>query len=77
MARKERIVEDIKYRSELLKLTWATLVGVIAGTASIIFRDVPWLLVTGVGLVVTVGSGAATWHLHTAIKRRLDTLEEV
>ncbi len=34
MARKERLTEDVKYTTELLRLAWATLIALGAGTVS-------------------------------------------
>lgn len=36
MARKERLTEEAKYRTELLRLAWATLIAVGAGTVVIV-----------------------------------------
>jgi hypothetical protein len=42
MARKERLTEEAKYRTELLRLAWATLIAVGAGTVSLTLKEFDW-----------------------------------
>jgi type VI protein secretion system component VasF len=77
MARKERLTEEAKYRTELLRLAWATLIAVGAGTISLTLKEFDWRIAAGAGTVVIVGMGLVVWRLHRKIQATLASLEEV
>jgi hypothetical protein len=77
MARQERLTEEIKYNAELVKVAWATLIAVVAGTAGVAARHLPWELVSGAGAVVAVGLGVMVWRLHKKVEARIAYMEEV
>ena len=77
MARKERLTEDVKYTIELLRLAWATLIAVGAGTVSLTLKEFDWRIAAGAGAVVIVGMGLVVWRLHRKVRATIANLEEV
>jgi membrane protein YdbS with pleckstrin-like domain len=77
MARKERLTEDAKYTTELLRLAWATLIAVGAGTVCLTVKEFDWRIAAGAGAVVIVGMGFVVWRLHRKVRVTITSLEEV
>ena len=77
MAQKEQLTEEIKYTAELVKVAWATLIAIVAGTASVAAHNLPWQLVAGAGGVVAIGLGIVVWRLHKKVQARIASLKEI
>jgi hypothetical protein len=77
VARKERLTEDIKYRTEMLRLAWATLIAIGAGSVGVVLKEIDLRVAAGVGAVVLMVLGVAVGHLHRSIRVRIQDLEEV
>jgi nicotinamide riboside transporter PnuC len=77
VAKKERLTEEIRYSAELVKVTWATLIAVVAGTLSVFAKNVPYQLALVIGIVVAIGLGMMTWRLHKKVETHISQLEEV
>ncbi|MBI3245538.1 MAG: hypothetical protein HYZ50_03395 [Deltaproteobacteria bacterium] len=51
MAKKERLTEEIKYFTELLRLTWAILAAIGAGTFGVLLKDMDFRFIALAGAV--------------------------
>jgi membrane protein YdbS with pleckstrin-like domain len=77
VARKERLTEDIKYRTEMLRLAWATLIAIGAGSVGVVLKEIDVRVAAGVGAVVLMVLGVTVGQLHRSIRVRIQDLEEV
>src|SRR5262245_44765810 len=77
VAKKERLTEDLKYRTEMLRLAWATLIAVGAGTIGLVLKDIDLRVAAGAGAVVMIVLGVVVGHLHRSIRVRIESLEEI
>ncbi len=77
MAKKERLTEDLKYRTEMLRLAWATLIAVGAGTVGLVLKEIDLRVAAGAGAVIMIVLGVVVGHLHRSIRVRIESLEEI
>ena len=79
MADKEHFTESIKYATELLRLTWFTLVAVVGGSISLLLgTPTPArLMLAGAGLVATLGLLLIGWRLDRNIRVLIARLKEI
>jgi len=79
MADKEHYTEQIKYLTELLRLTWLTVVATIGGSVSILLGGVTTIrfILAGTGFLVTLGLLVIGWRLNHQIRALIVHLREV
>ena len=78
MARKERLTEDLKYRLEVLKLVWLSLLAVSGGTIGLTLSELGMRRVAIMaGVVVMVGFVVAGVAMHRSMRRIITQLEDV
>jgi len=77
VAKKERLTEDRKYRTDMLRLAWARLIAVGAGTIGLVLKEIDLRVAAGAGAVVTIVLGVMVGHLHRSIRVRRESLEEI
>ena len=70
--------EQIKYHTELLRLTWITLLAVGGSTASLVLGDLSGLKIVFAlaGVASTIGLTVAGWQLDRTIRRLMALLGE-
>jgi len=79
MGQKEELSERIKYLTELLKLTWLSLLALGGGTISLVLGD-PILsrqIAAGAGMAVVVVLALALGYLHRRIQAEIRKMREV
>ncbi len=79
MAKKERLTEDLKYLTEVLRLTWLTLLAVGGGTVGLALGEIDMRrgIAVGAGVVLTAIGIGILGYLHRRIRARIESLEEV
>ncbi len=78
MAKKERLTEDLKYLTEVLRLTWLTLLAVGGGTVGLVLGELGFRKIAiAAGVVVVLILLGVIGHIHRRIRARIESLEEV
>ena len=79
MAKKERLTEDLKYLTEVLRLTWLTLLALGGGTVGLALGEMDMRrgIATGAGVVLSAVGIGIIGYLHRRIRARIESLEEV
>jgi hypothetical protein len=79
MAKKERLTEDLKYLTEVPRLTWLTLLAVGGGTVGLVLGDLnPYRrIAAGAGAVLMIVLIGTAVRLHQRIGARIESLEEI
>ncbi len=79
MADKEHSTEFIKYSTELLRLTWLTLVAVVGSSISLLLGEptTPRLVLAGAGGIATLGLLLIGWRLDRHIRDFILHLKEL
>jgi hypothetical protein len=79
MADKEHYTEQIKYLTELLRLTWLTVVATIGGSVSILLGGITTIrfILAGTGFLVTLGLVIIGWRLNRQIRAFIMRVKEV
>lgn len=79
MAAKEHLTEQIKHRTELLRLFWVTLLGIGGGTVSLLLGELSTLkaIFAAGGIVAAVILAAIIRGLDSRIRELVEQLKEV
>ena len=78
MAKKERLTEDLKYLTEVLRLTWLTLLAVGGGTIGLVLGELDFRKIAiAAGVVVVLILLRVIGPIHRRIRARIESLEEV
>jgi hypothetical protein len=78
MARKEQLTEDLKYRLEVLKLVWLSLLAASGGTIGLTLSELGFRrLAIVAGIVVMVGLVTVGVAMHRSMRKIIQQLEEV
>jgi type VI protein secretion system component VasF len=79
MADKEHYTEQIKYLTELLRLTWLTVIATIGGSVSVLLGETTTVrfILAGAGFLVTLGLLVIGWRLNHQIRALIARLKEV
>jgi membrane protein YdbS with pleckstrin-like domain len=79
MAKKERLTEDLKYLTEVLRFTWLTLLAVGGGTVGLVLGDLNLYrrIAAGAGAVLMIVLIGIAVRLHQRIRARIESLEEI
>lgn len=79
MGQKEELSEQIKYLTELLKLTWLSLLGVGGGTVSLVLGELTLYrrIAAGVGMALAVVLVIVLGYLHREIRAEIRRMREV
>ena len=72
----DRAAEQIKYKTELLRLTWITVVATVGGAVSVLLGGVTPLrfILAVAGFVVTLVLVVAGWRLNRQIRAHIEQL---
>jgi hypothetical protein len=79
MADKDRLTEQIKFSTEILRLTWLSLLAATSGTVGLLLGelDTRRIVFAGVGAVIVASFLGYIGHLLRRIKATIDKLSEV
>ena len=78
MAKRDQLTEDLKYRLEMMKLVWLSLLGVGGGTIGVVLGEIGLRrAVIMAGIAVTVGIVGAMVLLHRGMRTIIQQLEDL
>jgi hypothetical protein len=74
----DRLVEHLKFETEVLKLTVLAALAIGGGTVSLILspRTPLRVLFAGIGLVLTVTAALSVWRQQRSIRTRIAAMKE-
>jgi hypothetical protein len=79
MGQKEEVSEQIKYLTELLKLTWLSLLAIGGGTVSLVLGELTWYrqVAAGAGMTLAVTFVLTLGYLHRKIRAEIRGMREI
>lgn len=78
MATKERLTEDIKYLTELLKLLWLTTIALTGSVAGLVLAEIGLRqMAIGIGAITVIVMITTASFIHRRIRTRITQLQEV
>jgi hypothetical protein len=77
MAKKDRLTEEIKYLTEMLRLTWAILAALGAGTVGVLIKEVDVRVIAVAGALGMIIIAFVLLRIQRTLRTRIQELEEI
>ena len=77
MAKKDRLTEEIKYLTEMLRLTWAILAALGADTVGVLIKEVDARVIAVAGALGMIIIALVLLRIQRTLRTRIQELEEI